>query len=434
MQTSSPPNRTQSADNLHDPHNLFSEVISHGGIEQMTEQSIESFAPHAMSTSFLDADTDQEHNPASIGDGSLLRWVPRDNPPVMQGVYAPPSIPVSDDFIDLDVYPGSVNTSDEEQGASENDIYSLTSFQNNSREDTDMDLHFQSISHHPDPETVASASLHPARELVPLASTSNRWHNENRLAQWNSFGQPSDPWGIYSGEVVSSSPPSMLSLRRANPEQDTGSLSTVGDRPVETHQMTGRICASSPTLELAPVCSSFSASSSSSSSSSGRDRASSPAPSTSSPSLSDGLGRDVRPPSIPQPFEATERQPHQPAFSDVGCMDVQLMTLSDVASGSSMTCTLVNLLLIYHTARLGGTTFDRRVRRCPPPPPEPVICLMWERAHWLTGRRTRLRAPRRDLTLITHTPGLTKPGYMEEPSPSDSQSSGQPLNAQHTLG
>ncbi|KAL7057690.1 hypothetical protein AAHC03_017104 [Spirometra sp. Aus1] len=235
-----------------------------------------------MSTSYLDANTDQEHNSASISDGSLLRWVPRDNPPVMQGVYAPPSLPVSDDFIDLDVYPGSVNTSDEEQGAPENDIDSMSAFQSNSRENTDMDLYFLPIPTHPDPMATSSSPLHPAREPIPLVATSNRCHDENRPGQWNSFGQPPDPWGLYTGEVVSSSPPSMLCLRRPNPEENTGPPSTVGTHPVATRQMTGRMCASSPALEPA----------SSSASSPGRDRDSSSAPSTSSPPLSDGLGRE----------------------------------------------------------------------------------------------------------------------------------------------
>ncbi|VDM04321.1 unnamed protein product [Schistocephalus solidus] len=37
--------------------------------------------------------------------------------------------------------------------------------------------------------------------------------------------------------------------------------------------------------------------------------------------------------------------------------------------------------------------------------------------HWLTGRRIRLRAPQHDLVPITHTPGFTYSGDMEEPSP-----------------
>ncbi|VDM01643.1 unnamed protein product [Schistocephalus solidus] len=65
------------------------------------------------------------------------------------------------------------------------------------------------------------------------------------------------------------------------------------------------------------------------------------------------------------------------------------------------------------------------------PPSEPVSCLMWELAHWLTGRHTRLRAPHHDLVPITHTPGFTKSGDMDEPSPSDYQSTGQPLDTQN---
>ncbi|VDL90696.1 unnamed protein product [Schistocephalus solidus] len=65
------------------------------------------------------------------------------------------------------------------------------------------------------------------------------------------------------------------------------------------------------------------------------------------------------------------------------------------------------------------------------PPSEPVSRLMWEWAHWLTGRRTRLHVPQHDLALIMHTPGFTYSGDMEEPSPSDSQSTGQPLGTQH---
>ncbi|VDL93890.1 unnamed protein product [Schistocephalus solidus] len=68
------------------------------------------------------------------------------------------------------------------------------------------------------------------------------------------------------------------------------------------------------------------------------------------------------------------------------------------------------------------------------PPSEPVSCLMWKLVHWLMVRRTRLRPPRYDLAPITHTPGFTKPEDVDEPSPSDSQSTGQPLNAQHTVG
>ncbi|VDL98866.1 unnamed protein product [Schistocephalus solidus] len=56
------------------------------------------------------------------------------------------------------------------------------------------------------------------------------------------------------------------------------------------------------------------------------------------------------------------------------------------------------------------------------PPSAPVSCLMWEWAHWLTDRRPRFDAPQHDLAAIPHTPGLTKPGDVEEPSPSDSQS------------
>ncbi|VDL92417.1 unnamed protein product [Schistocephalus solidus] len=65
------------------------------------------------------------------------------------------------------------------------------------------------------------------------------------------------------------------------------------------------------------------------------------------------------------------------------------------------------------------------------PPSEPVSCLMWQWAYWLTGRRTRLRAPQHDLAAVTHTPGFTKSGDMEDPSPSDSQATGQPLDTQH---
>uniref|UniRef100_A0A183T1S1 Transposase n=1 Tax=Schistocephalus solidus TaxID=70667 RepID=A0A183T1S1_SCHSO len=60
--------------------------------------------------------------------------------------------------------------------------------------------------------------------------------------------------------------------------------------------------------------------------------------------------------------------------------------------------------------------------------------LMWEWAHWLTGRRTPLSEPRHDLARKPHTPGFTKPADMEESSPSDSQSTGQPHDAQRTLG
>ncbi|VDM00348.1 unnamed protein product [Schistocephalus solidus] len=52
---------------------------------------------------------------------------------------------------------------------------------------------------------------------------------------------------------------------------------------------------------------------------------------------------------------------------------------------------------------------------------------MWEWAHWLTCCHSPLRAPQHDLALITHTPGFTKAGDMKEPSPSDSQSTAQPL-------
>ncbi|VDM00545.1 unnamed protein product [Schistocephalus solidus] len=56
---------------------------------------------------------------------------------------------------------------------------------------------------------------------------------------------------------------------------------------------------------------------------------------------------------------------------------------------------------------------------------------MWEKVDWLTDQRTRLRAPQHDLNPITHTPGFTNSGDMEQPSPSDSQSTGQPLDTQH---
>ncbi|VDL95870.1 unnamed protein product, partial [Schistocephalus solidus] len=71
---------------------------------------------------------------------------------------------------------------------------------------------------------------------------------------------------------------------------------------------------------------------------------------------------------------------------------------------------------------------------CFEPPSELVSFMMREWAHWLTGRRTRLRAPQHDLTSLTHTPRFTKLGGKKELSPSDSQSTGQPLNAKHTLG
>ncbi|VDL94572.1 unnamed protein product [Schistocephalus solidus] len=54
---------------------------------------------------------------------------------------------------------------------------------------------------------------------------------------------------------------------------------------------------------------------------------------------------------------------------------------------------------------------------------------MWEWAHWLTGWCTHLRAPQHDLAPIMDTPGFTKAGDMEKPSPSDSQPTGQPLDA-----
>ncbi|VDM01221.1 unnamed protein product [Schistocephalus solidus] len=67
------------------------------------------------------------------------------------------------------------------------------------------------------------------------------------------------------------------------------------------------------------------------------------------------------------------------------------------------------------------------------PPSEAVSRLLRVWAHWLTGRRTRLRAPQHDLAPIMHTPGFTNSGDMKEPSPSDSQSTGQPLDTQHIL-
>ncbi|VDL93697.1 unnamed protein product [Schistocephalus solidus] len=56
---------------------------------------------------------------------------------------------------------------------------------------------------------------------------------------------------------------------------------------------------------------------------------------------------------------------------------------------------------------------------------------MWEWAHWLTGRRTRIRAPQHDMAPIT--PGFTYSGDMEEPSPSDSQSPKQHDQAERTF-
>ncbi|VDM04265.1 unnamed protein product [Schistocephalus solidus] len=64
------------------------------------------------------------------------------------------------------------------------------------------------------------------------------------------------------------------------------------------------------------------------------------------------------------------------------------------------------------------------------PPSEMVSCLMREWVHWLTIRRTHLRVPQHDLAPITHTPGFTIAGDMKNPSPPDSQSSGQPLDTQ----
>ncbi|VDL95649.1 unnamed protein product [Schistocephalus solidus] len=57
---------------------------------------------------------------------------------------------------------------------------------------------------------------------------------------------------------------------------------------------------------------------------------------------------------------------------------------------------------------------------------------MWELVHWLTGQRNRLREPQHDLAPITHTPGFNNSEDMEEPSPSDSQSIGQPFDAHST--
>ncbi|VDL98403.1 unnamed protein product [Schistocephalus solidus] len=57
---------------------------------------------------------------------------------------------------------------------------------------------------------------------------------------------------------------------------------------------------------------------------------------------------------------------------------------------------------------------------------------MWEWAYWLTGRRTRLRAPQHDLVPITRTAGFTYSWNMEEPSPPDSKSTGQPLYTHNT--
>ncbi|VDL96363.1 unnamed protein product [Schistocephalus solidus] len=68
------------------------------------------------------------------------------------------------------------------------------------------------------------------------------------------------------------------------------------------------------------------------------------------------------------------------------------------------------------------------------PTSEPVSSLMWERAHWLTGRRTLLCASQHNLDHIRHSPGFTKPREMEEPSPSDTQSTGQQQNARQTQG
>ncbi|VDL89088.1 unnamed protein product [Schistocephalus solidus] len=53
-------------------------------------------------------------------------------------------------------------------------------------------------------------------------------------------------------------------------------------------------------------------------------------------------------------------------------------------------------------------------------------------AHWLTDRRTHLRAPQHDLAPIMHTPGLTNSGDMEQPSPFDSQSTVQSLDTHST--
>ncbi|VDM00735.1 unnamed protein product [Schistocephalus solidus] len=85
---------------------------------------------------------------------------------------------------------------------------------------------------------------------------------------------------------------------------------------------------------------------------------------------------------------------------------------------------------VFLSAGEDGCVFsiDLRETKAQKPPPEPVSCLMWEWAHSLTGRRARLRGPQHYLSPITHTPGFTYLGNKEEPSPSDSQSTGQPLD------
>ncbi|VDL87745.1 unnamed protein product, partial [Schistocephalus solidus] len=57
---------------------------------------------------------------------------------------------------------------------------------------------------------------------------------------------------------------------------------------------------------------------------------------------------------------------------------------------------------------------------------------MWEWAHWLMDRRTRLRAPQYDLAPKAHTPGFTNSGDMEQPSPSDSKSTGETIDTHIT--
>ncbi|VDL93507.1 unnamed protein product [Schistocephalus solidus] len=64
-------------------------------------------------------------------------------------------------------------------------------------------------------------------------------------------------------------------------------------------------------------------------------------------------------------------------------------------------------------------------------PSKPARALIWEWAHWLTGRRTRFLSPQHDLAPITHTPEFIKYGGMEEPFPSDSQSTRQSFDTQN---
>ncbi|VDL92484.1 unnamed protein product [Schistocephalus solidus] len=134
------------------------------------------------------------------------------------------------------------------------------------------------------------------------------------------------------------------------------------------------------------------------------------------------------------------RRQHQDWFDDNdAAINALLVEKNQLHKAYIARPTAANKTAFYQSRRLvqqrlremQDAWMTRKAEEIQGPMSEPVSCLMWEWVHWLMDGRTRLRAPQHDLAPITHIPGFTYSGDMEEPSPSDSQSTGQPLDT-HT--